>query len=403
MPSLSIVFWVCLFLLAYTFFGYPLLIRLWAGLRPRFPVTRDFLPTVSVVIVAYNEAAGVARRLDNLLALDYPRDRLEILFVSDGSTDGTARRAWAYAERGVKTISFGIRRGKASVFNDVVPKLKGEIVVFGDVRQEFAADVLRILAGRFGDPQVGAVSGELILVDNPGGTSVGGGVGFYWRYEKFIRWNESRADSAVGATGALYAIRRDLFEPLPDDTLLDDVVIPMRIVRRGYRVLFEPAARAYDRVAATAREEWTRKVRTITGNFQLFARERWLLNPFCNRLWFQAVSHKGLRLLIPVFLPAALVANLLLADSLFYRWVLGGQLLFYAAAVGGYALRKARRRIPLLSVPCVICLLGWATVVAFLRFLAGRQPATWEKPSVVATDREIGARPLISSSKLRHW
>ncbi len=380
MLSLSILFWISTFLLVYTFVGYPLVMRVWAMVKSRPPRAEDdFLPRVSVVIVAYNEASRVARRLENLLSLDYPRDRLEILFASDGSTDGTAQRAWAYAERGVKALSFGVRRGKAAVFNDVMPKLRGEIVVFGDVRQEFAADVLRVLVRHFSDPQVGAVSGELMLMDSPVGTSVGGGVGLYWRYEKFIRWNESQVDSTIGATGAIYAIRRDLFEPLPDDTLLDDVLIPMRIVRKGYRVLFEPAARAYDRAAATAKEEFTRKVRTIAGNFQLFAREPWLLNPFLNRLWFQTVSHKLLRLLIPLLLMGVLGANLFLVDQLFYRWTLAGQILFLLSALGGYVLRNAKSKIPLLGLPYVLCLLSWATVVAFLRYLMGCQTATWEK------------------------
>lgn len=202
---------------------------------------------------------------------------------------------------------------------------------------------------------------------------------FYWHYEKLIRRSESRVDSAVGVTGAIYAIRRDLFERIPEDTILDDVVVPMRITRRGYRVLFEPGARAYDRAAATAGEEFRRKVRTLAGNFQLFAREPWLLNPLQNRLWFQTLSHKALRLLTPLFLLTAFGSNLLLVGLPFYRWMLAGQVIFYAAALGGYALRNARRRIPLMIVPYVTCLLSWATLVAFHRFLRGRERVTWEK------------------------
>ena len=166
--------------------------------------------------------------------------------------------------------AFAVRRGKAAVLNDVVPRASGAIVVLADARQRFEPDTVRALTRPFADPAVGAVSGELILTETPDGPTVGRGVGVYWRYEKLIRKSESRVDSTVGATGAIYAIRRELFEPIPEDTLLDDVLIPLRIVRRGYRVLFEPAARAWDRVAASAGEELARKVRTLAGNFQLF-------------------------------------------------------------------------------------------------------------------------------------
>ena len=241
---------------------------------------------------------------------------------------------------------------------------------------------MRALAQPFADPRVGAVSGELMLTDGPAGTAVGRGVGFYWRYEKHIRRCESRVDSTVGATGAVYAIRRTLFEPIPEDTVLDDVLIPLRITRRGYRVLFEPAARAWDQVAASARQEFTRKVRTLAGNFQLFGRERWLLDPRRNRLWLETVSHKGLRLAAPVLHAGALVASAALADGALYRIALIGQAVFYAAALAGHLLRHTGRRSPLLSLPYVLCLLNWATVVGFFRFAAGRQAATWERPRV---------------------
>jgi poly-beta-1,6-N-acetyl-D-glucosamine synthase len=373
------LFWVCVLLLAYTYFGYPALIRVWATLRPRPPRRWDAEPMVSLVIVAHNEAARIKGRLDNVLTLDYPRDRLEIVLASDGSTDGTLEQARAYEQAGISVVAFPERRGKPEVLNNLVPKAWGEIVVLADARQRFEEDALRALVGPFADPQAGAVSGELILTDDGERTGAGEGVGFYWRYEKFIRRNESCVDSTVGATGAIYALRRNLFEPIPEDTILDDVLIPMRIAQRGYRVLFEPDARAYDRLATTAQEEFTRKARTIAGNFQLFLREHWFLNPFRNRLWFQAVSHKGLRLLSPLFLAAVFGMSLFLINLPFYGWAIVGQIAFYAAALGGYALRNAKTKILLLSLPYTFCVLNWATVVAFLRFAAGRQRVTWER------------------------
>ncbi len=373
------VFWASALLLAYTYLGYPALVWLWASLRARPERDADGEPRVSVLIVGHNESSRVRARIQNLLALDYPADRLEILFGSDGSTDDTAEAAREFEPSGVIVIAFERRRGKAAVLNDLFAKARGEIVVCGDARQRFDVRALRALVGPFTDPRVGVVSGELILTDGAGARSVGAGVGFYWRYEKFIRRHESRVDSVVGATGAIYAARRALVEPIPDDTVLDDVLIPLRIARRGYRILFEPRARAYDRVAATAREESTRKIRTIAGNFQLLVRERWLLSPWQNRLWLQTVSHKALRLATPLLHVAAFATNLALAASPLYRWTLAAQVLFYTAALAGYALRDCRRRVPLLSVPYVICLLAGTTIIGFVRFATRRQHVTWDR------------------------
>jgi poly-beta-1,6-N-acetyl-D-glucosamine synthase len=378
----SAAFWISVALLAYVYVGYPTLAWARAVLQRHAPprrATSEAAPGVTVLVVAYNEAARVAARIENLLASDYPRDRLEILIASDGSTDATADIARRYAPDGVQTAAFEMRRGKPAVLNDVVPKARGEIVVLADARQQFEPETVRALVAPFADPTVGAVSGELMLTDGRGSTGVGRGVGFYWRYEKLIRKSESRVDSTIGATGAVYAIRRALFEPIPEDTVLDDVLIPLYITRQGYRVLFEPAARAWDQVAGQARQEFGRKVRTLAGNFQLFGRERWLLNPRANRLWLPTVSHKGLRLVAPVLHVGAFAASLALAGAPLYRAALIGQSVFYAAALAGHLLRHSGRRSALLSVPYVLCLLNWATVVGFCRFAAGRQAVTWDR------------------------
>lgn len=382
MLSEEIFFWASVLLLSYTYVGYPALMYAWASLRGRPHRKQRIQPTVSVVVVAHNEAARVAQRLENLLSLDYPRCQLEILFASDGSSDDTVERAQAYGPGGIKVIAFNRQRGKPAVLNDIVPEARGDVVVLADARQQFEPETLRALVAPFADPRVGAVSGELILNQNASGTSVGEGVGFYWRYEKFIRRNESLVDSTVGATGAIYAIRKDLFKPIPEDTIVDDVWLPVQIVRRGYRVVFEPNARAYDGAAATAAEEFTRKVRTIAGNFQLFARDLWLLSPIHNRLWFQTVTHKGLRLLTPLLLVAALCTNLLLLEEPIYRLTFIGQAGFYLAALGGYSLRNSSRKTPFLSFPYILCLLSCATSIAFFRFATGRQSVIWKKATV---------------------
>ena len=391
------VFWLSLGLLVYVYAGYPVVALVRARLRPRpvaraaerrhhpatipFPDRRRHAlePAVSIVVVAYNEAASIAARLENLFALDYPPDRLEIIVGSDGSTDNTVELALRYQPFGVRVHAFNERSGKPAVLNALVPHASGEIVLFADARQRFEPATLRALVANFTDPTVGAVSGELMLETEPGTSNAGHGAAFYWHYEKMIRLAESRADSTVGATGAIYAIRRSLFVPIPDDTLLDDVLIPLRIVQQGYRVVFEPAARAFDRPSATAAQEFGRKARTIAGTFQLFFRERWLFNPWRNRLWFATMSHKGIRLLLPVLHAGALVANIVAASVSPYHWLLGAQAVFYGAAIAGAIQQRGTRRIKLFTVPYTLCLLCWADIVGFYRFATNRQPVTWER------------------------
>jgi len=382
MPDMTVahtVFWVSAILLLYTYLGYPLLIRLWSGFWARQVTTGPLSPSITLVVVAHNEARRIRQRLENFLDLDYPWDRVEVIVASDGSTDGTAELARKYRAPQVRVVEFKNRRGKSAVLNDVIPMASGEIVVLADVRQRFETSALHALAECFLDPQVGAVSGELILLDGPSRSEVEKGVDFYWRYEKFMRLHESRVGSTVGATGAIYALRRILFKPIPDATILDDVLIPMQVARLGYRVLFEPRARAYDWVAAAASEEFMRKLRTIAGNFQLFILEPWLLNPLVNPLWIQTVSHKLFRLLSPFALGAVFCSNLFLLQDPDYTWIFAAQSTFYAAAFLGYLTRGAARRPFFLNVPYAFCLLNWATVVAFVRLLNGRQRVTWER------------------------
>src|SRR5262249_8459490 len=194
-----------------------------------------------------------------------------------------------------------------------VPRVRGEIVIFADARQRFERDAVRALVSRFADPEVGGVSGELMLNAGDATAPAGQGTAFYWRYEKFIRSTEGRVDSTVGVTGALSGVRRALFDPIPEDTLLDDVLIPLRIVRQGYRVVFEPGAVAYDSASLTARQEFVRKSRTIAGMFQLLSRELWVFNPLGNRLWFETLSHKVLRLAAPMLHAALLVSDAVLS------------------------------------------------------------------------------------------
>jgi cellulose synthase/poly-beta-1,6-N-acetylglucosamine synthase-like glycosyltransferase len=350
------LFWTSAALIAYVYAGYPVLLAAWARLKGRLKPATTYavrgvllqpdpadLPRVSVVIAARDEGARLPSRIDNILASDYPQDRLEIIVASDGSTDDTAPALAPYADR--VTLLMLPPTGKAGALNAAVREANHPIVVFADARQRFARDAIRRLVSHFADPEIGAVSGELMIQDD-GSSTIGDGVGAYWNYEKWLRRHEAAVGSTIGVTGAIYAMRRWLWRPLPADTILDDVMAPMRIVLRGHRVIFDEHARAYDRAAKDAPAELRRKSRTLAGNFQLLAREPRLLVPIVNPVWLQFVSHKVGRLLVPYALVALFVASAVLArTSAMYAFAFAGQAFFYGLAVYGAVLdRRGRQR-----------------------------------------------------------
>ena len=270
-------FWGATALVAYTYFGYAA--WLWLRCRWRHKEVRraPYSPFVSVVIVVRNEEQVLERKVENLLALDYPAERLQLVVVSDGSTDRTEAILHEYANNPRMNVVLNqFPRGKASGLNDALELVEGDVVVFTDARQKVEPCALHLLLENLADEQVGCVSGELMLGDPETGET-GEGLGVYWRVEKRIRELESASGSVVGATGALYAIRRELLLPLPSETILDDVYLPMQAARRGFRVVFDDRARAWDSADLGAEREFARKVRTLSGNYQLLQLAPWLL------------------------------------------------------------------------------------------------------------------------------
>jgi biofilm PGA synthesis N-glycosyltransferase PgaC len=355
------VFWLSVLFIGYVYVGYPLLLAVWTkaatalgrGAVPRAerraqPVERRHssdrdtdrreYPGVSIIIAARNEAARLPARIANLLASDYPVNRLQIIVASDGSTDATPAAIKKFGSA-VELVTVP-RSGKAAALNAAVQHARYPILVFADARQRFAGDAIRRLVSHFHDPQVGAVSGELVLdcETSVSASSIGEGVGAYWKYEKWLRRGEAVVGSTLGVTGAIYAMRRWLWQPLPAETLLDDVLGPMRVVLRGYRVTFDSFARAFDETARSASAETRRKVRTLAGNFQLLAQEP-----------LQLVSHKVARLLVPYALIAVLVSSAALAArSWYYAAAFAAQVAFYALAAYGAVLDRqdAMRDLP---------------------------------------------------------
>jgi len=336
------IFWASILTVAYVYLGYPMLLAIWSSMASR-PVRKQRTlpwpawPSVSVIVAARNEADRLPARVRNLLDQDYPGP-LEIIVVSDGSTDHT-RTSLAPYRQSVQLLELP-DGGKPTAVNAGAGAATGEILVFADARQRFAPDAVRQLVSNFADPQVGGVTGELVLegsVDALGADSpIGEGVGLYWKYEKWLRRHESRVASTLGATGAIYALRRSLWRPLPPQTLLDDVLAPMRVVLAGYRMVFDEEAKAFDRPEADSAAELRRKTRTLAGNYQILSLEPRLLIPFGNPVWGQYVSHKLGRLVVPWALIVALVTSALLSpQSWIYAVALMLQLGLYGLAAYG--------------------------------------------------------------------
>jgi len=372
------LFWISIAVLLYTYIGYPVAIGLLARLRNRKVSKAPISPRVSVVLACHNEETNIAARINNLLASDYPPELLEMVIVSDGSTDATAEIANRYKSGRARAIDYPERRGKAVALNIGVENATGEIIVFADARQRFERDAVREMVANFADPSVGAVSGEYGF-DLREGSSVGESVGLYWRYEEWIRKSEARFDSIIGATGAIYGIRRALWKPLPPSTILDDVYTPMQIALAGHRVVFEEKAKARDRAADSTAREFARKVRTLTGNYQLCQLMPRLLLP-TYALCFQFYSHKLMRLASPIFFLLLLAANLVIAafastgpEQIVYLAFLACQIIFYASVIAGGILLRRNHRLRLLNVAYVFSVMNAAALVGLFYFVFGKR------------------------------
>ncbi len=373
---MRLALWLCWSFVAYSYFGYPLWLLLSSAWRRRSHRKEPITPRVSVVIAVRNEAGRIARKLDNLASLDYPADLLEVVVVSDGSTDGTNDLLRSRQSDSVKVVFVEQHIGKAACLNRALEMATGEIVVFTDVRQMIEPGALRELLANFADGSVGCVSGELMFGDFSGSTGIAQSLGLYWRMEKQIRRLESETGSVVGATGAFYAARRYMIPVLPAGTLLDDVYIPVSIARGGGRVLFEPSARAWDNVVDEASAEFRRKVRTLTGNFQLLRLAPWLLNPF-QPIWFRFLSHKMSRLAVPWVTIVAVALAVWVRDLASLVFLAGFALLLLATAYAHVA-RGSGLITRLCKAAQAFVVLNTAAAIAFINFAMDRY-GVWQQ------------------------
>lgn len=374
------LFWISIAVILYTYLGYPLIVY-GISLFYKQPTIRKYLwPQVSVLISAFNEEKNIENKLKSLMELDYPETNLEIIIGLDGCTDNTEEIIKKYLSGYKYPVSYqkrSPREGKPSMLNFLIPLAKGEIIIFTDARQRIDSNAAKELVKYFSDPKVGSVSGELIFEKEDSQT--GSGVGLYWKYEKFIRKAESKIGSMLGATGALYAIRKELFPKLPKKLILDDVYVPMNIVQRGYRAIFDKKAIIFDKFSKDSKFEFKRKTRTLAGNFQLFVYAKWLFNPFSSYVTWEFFSHKFLRVILPFFLMLTFVSNLYLWNKGgFYQNFLTLQILFYFAALLGTFIKAKSKFI---DIPYMFCVMNLAAVVGLIRFVLGKETAIWKKTS----------------------
>lgn len=386
---MKLIFWVSVGLLLYTYGGYPIVLIALGSFKQltsdlRFGLARRTRrtaraaaavahPRVSIVFAAHNEESVIARKMKNCAQLDYAADSLEILVGCDGCTDATAARARAAAPSNARVYEFEERGGKLAVLNKLLPQTSGEIVVFCDANTEFEPDAIHTLVRHFTHPDIGCVCGELRLRSRSGPT----GEQLYWRFETLLKFLESRLNMLVGANGALFAIRRSLFVPIPPDGIVEDFLIAMNVRAAGYRVVYDPEAIAWEEVAPTARHEFKRHVRIGTGNFHALRHTWRMLNPFVGSVAMAFWSHKVCRWLVPIALVAAQFSAAMLAhEPLFAVAAVLGAVLALLGLIGHRLDRRGRYWAPA-SIPYVFLSMNLALLLGLIAFVRGTHSITW--------------------------
>ena len=385
----KIIFWACTFLIAYTYLLYPILLfclyaatQVWRDLRylgsrrNRRPVKPlpEQLPAVSLLIPAYNEFGSLHVKIANLRMLDYPADKIEIIFVSDGSTDGTNDFLKALPDPNMRVVILPERKGKANALNHAVIQARNEILIFSDASTIFVPDAVRTLVRHFSDATVGAACGALQF---EGTLEAQHTEGAYWKYECTLRLMEARLGATLTASGAIYALRRECYRPLPPETVIEDFLIPMNARKQGYRVLYDPEALATDVPAPSVAGEFTRRVRLSVGSYQALG--ELLRVPMRGFTLLAFVSHKVLRWTLVFLLIGLAVSNVFLVGTPFYRIALVAQLAFYLWAALGFAFRHSLRSVRFALIGYFLLAMNLAFLVGFVRFLVGRQEVTWQR------------------------
>ena len=375
---LEFFFFFFIFIILYVYFGYPLIIVVLAAIN-RKTVKQDDKnePLVSLIIAAYNEEAIIEEKLKNCLLLNYPKDKLEIIIFSDASTDRTTAIVKQFEQDNITLIDLTERKGKTAGQNLAVTRATGEIIIFSDANALYREDAIRKIVRNFNDPSVGCVCGELVYYSKDK-SLIGDAENVYWDYEKFIKRQEDRAASILGANGSIYAVRKQFYSPLPED-IISDFIEPFKIVAQGYRVVYEPEAISFEQSTTNFIEEYHRKKRIINRSFFSLLHFSSFLNPLKYPvLSFQLFSHKILRWMIPIYLPIIFIVNLFLLKSPFFQVTFGLQIIFYATALLGYVLEKNRWHNVFFYAPFYFCLVNIASLEAIVDlFIKRKKVVTW--------------------------
>jgi cellulose synthase/poly-beta-1,6-N-acetylglucosamine synthase-like glycosyltransferase len=377
-------FWGGILLVFYSYIGYGILLYALIKIKRVFvrPVKFDerFIPEITLMVAAYNEEGYIREKIQNSLSLDYPKDKIQFLFVTDGSDDKTPSIVSEYPQ--IKLMHKPERQGKIMAVERAIPEATGEIVVFTDANTLLNKDALRNIVRHFASEKVGVVSGEKRILNREKDEAAGAGEGFYWKYESKLKKWDDELYSVMGAAGELFAIRTRLFEPIPKDSLIEDFYMSFKIVEKGYKIAYEPDAYAMEEPSASVREELKRKIRIAAGGIQSIVRLSELLNPFkYHVITFQYISHRALRwTLAPLALPIIFIINIfLMKQGWLYQALFVAQIVFYSSALIGYLLEKKQIRLKLLFVPYYFCMMNYAVYAGFKRYLKGSQSVLWEK------------------------
>lgn len=382
MNILESIFWVCASGVVYAYVGYPIILWLVSRLypnplaNPKLDRSSNGWPMVSLIIAAYKEEKVILSRLLNATLLDYPSDKLEVLVGVDGTEDCTGDLVREFQDSRVRLIQYPVRRGKASVLNDTVPQARGEIIVFSDANTMTQPNSIRQLIRHFADERVGAVCGKLELIDPSSGQNVDG---IYWKYENFLKGCEGRINGLLGVNGGIYALRKELYDPIPTNAIVDDFLIGMRVHLRRRKLVYDPTAIALEETPDTIGQEFHRRSRIGAGGFQSLQWLWPLLNPLRGWIAFTFWSHKVMRWLCPVFMIGALVANLALLMQPLYFTLLIAQLAFYAIAVVGLGWLTGNRLPRSLRLPAMFVSMNAALLVGLWRSIRGIRGGTWKR------------------------
>lgn len=384
-----ITFWISLFIVAYTFIGYGFLLyfiikvkRAFKG-KPVIPVVDDTnLPTCTLVVAAYNEEHFISQKIANSLQLNYPEGKLKFVFVTDGSSDKTADIIGQHPQ--IQLLHRPERAGKIAAVHRAMEYVNTEVVVFTDANTFLNTDAINRICRHYSDKTVGAVAGEKRVQIDESADASAAGEGFYWKYESALKKWDSELYSVVGAAGELFSVRRNLYQDVPADTVLDDFMISMLIANQGYRIIYEPEAYALETASENVSEELKRKIRIAAGGIQSILRLKGLLLPFkFPVLSFQYVSHRVLRWTVtPFFLILAFItsfATSFAGDGFIYTLLFAGQVVFYLLAILGYLMEKRHIRVKALFIPYYFCVMNYAVLAGIIRYFTKKQSSVWEK------------------------